>query len=189
MNQLVYKIDHNVAVEKISLAPFKKGTKNEPTRFEIYLHAERKDGMISRAEVGTNSPTWGSFSIISDEGKAIGGTDTAPAPLDYFTAGVGFCFLSHIAMYSRAVKLKIDKADLELRMKFSVINNPDKIEENGLQGKNEGLEFHLMVKSEEPEEKIRTMFDECIRACLAIQSLTNPVPLNSHLHLNGIELT
>ncbi|HEY3118881.1 MAG TPA: hypothetical protein VGK54_19230 [Chloroflexota bacterium] len=30
------------------------------------------------------------FTVMSDEGERIGGTDTAPSPLAYFTLGIGF---------------------------------------------------------------------------------------------------
>ena len=30
------------------------------------------------------------FTVMSDEGERIGGTDTAPSPLGYFTLGIGF---------------------------------------------------------------------------------------------------
>ena len=30
------------------------------------------------------------FTVLSDEGERIGGTDTAPSPLGYFTLGIGF---------------------------------------------------------------------------------------------------
>jgi len=145
--------------------------------------------MISKGEVGVTSPTWGRFSLVSDEGSAIGGTDTAPAPLCYLIAGIGFCFLSHIAMYSRAVNMNIKKAVVEVRMKFSVVNNPELIKEKGLEGGSEGLELHFDVESDEPQQDICKMYDECVKSCLAIQSIVNSVPLESHLHLNGTRVT
>ena len=30
------------------------------------------------------------FTVMSDEGERVGGTDTAPSPLGYFTLGIGF---------------------------------------------------------------------------------------------------
>ena len=30
------------------------------------------------------------FTVMCDEGARIGGTDTAPSPLGYFTLGIGF---------------------------------------------------------------------------------------------------
>jgi hypothetical protein len=41
------------------------------------------DGMLKEGHVR-------SFTVMCDEGARIGGTDTAPPPLGYFTLGVGF---------------------------------------------------------------------------------------------------
>ncbi len=30
------------------------------------------------------------FTVMCDEGPRVGGTDTAPSPLGYFTVGIGF---------------------------------------------------------------------------------------------------
>lgn len=188
MDRVVFRIERDVDMQKVTLTPFEKPRKDEPARFEVYLHAQKVEDMVSRADVGITSPTWASFSIYSDEGTAIGGNNTAPAPLSYFAAGIAFCFLSHVNMLSRACKVNIQKAAVELRMKFSIVNNPERMEKSGLDGSSDGLEMHFIVESDAPEEKIRMVYRECIKACVAIQSIVNPVPFESHLHLNGEEL-
>lgn len=46
---------------------------------EVSLHEHHlKHGMV------------GGFSVRCDEGARLGGTDTAPSPLSYFTVAVGF---------------------------------------------------------------------------------------------------
>jgi len=188
MKDIVFRIEHDVTMNEVALTPYKKPRINEPNRFEIYLNAQHMEGMVSRAEVGTNSPTWANFSIASDEGTAIGGNNTAPAPLDYLAAGIAFCFLSHVAMASRARKISLKKAAVELRMKFSILNRVDEIERQGLSGSSDGVEMHFIVESEAPEQLVRNLYEECIDACVAIQSIVKPVPFESHLHLNGTPL-
>ena len=188
MNDIVFRIEHDVTMTELALSPYKKPRMNEPNRFEIFLNAQHVEGMVSKAEVGTNSPTWANFSISCDEGTAIGGNNTAPAPLDYLAAGIAFCFLSHVAMASRARKISLTKAAVELRMQFSILNKSEEIEKQGLSGSSDGLEMHLIVDSEAPERAIRDLYEECINACVAIQSIVKPVPFESHLHLNGAAL-
>ncbi len=188
MNEIVCKIEHDVEMDKVCLTPYQRPRVDEPNRFEIFLNAQHMEGMENRANVGTNSPTWDYFSIASDEGTAIGGKNSAPAPLDYLAAGIAFCFLSHVTMYCRACNIKLKKASVELRMKFSIINKAEQME-FGWGGSSDGLEFHCVVVSEESEESIRKVYEECTKACVAIQSIVNPVPFDAHLHLNGIELT
>jgi len=188
MNDIVFRIEHDVAMDEVALTPYKKPRINEPNRFEIYLNAQHVEGMVSRAEVGTNSPTWANFSISSDEGTAIGGNNTAPAPLDYLAAGIAFCFLSHVAMASRARKIRLSRAAVELRMKFSILNKAEEIERKGLSGTSDGVEMHFIVESDAPEQSVKSLYEECINACVAIQSIVKPVPFEPHLHLNGTEL-
>lgn len=185
MTEIVYRIEDDIDMQKVSLTPYKKPRLGEGNRFEMYAQVEHLGGMAQRAEVSITSPSWMPFSIASDEGTAIGGSNTAPAPLSYFTAGIAFCFLSHVAMYSRACKINIKKASVELRMKFCIVNNPGRMETEGLGGTSDGLEFHFVVESDEPQEKIKKVYDECINACVALQSIVKPVPFEPHLHLNG----
>lgn len=189
MSEIVYKIGHDVEMNKVDLTPYQKPRIDEPNRFEIFLNAQHMGGMVNKADVSTNSPTWANFSIACDEGPAIGGGNTAPAPLDYLAAGIAFCFLSHVTMYCRACEINLKVVSVELRMKFSIVNKADRMKEKGLSGSSDGLEFHFIVESDEPEESVRRVYDECIKACVAIQSIVNPVPFDSHLHINGTEIT
>jgi hypothetical protein len=59
----------------------------------VYVSARTVGRQKKRAEVWTEAQgrRWGSrFAIMCDEGKAIGGEDTAPPPLAYFSAGIAF---------------------------------------------------------------------------------------------------
>ncbi len=59
----------------------------------IHVSARTLDGQKKRAEVwseGQGRPSGSRFAIICDEGKRIGGDDSAPPPLAYFSAGVAF---------------------------------------------------------------------------------------------------
>ena len=58
----------------------------------------------------------------------------------------------------------------------------------GLSGSSDGVEMHFIVESEAPEQLVRNLYEECIDACVAIQSIVKPVPFESHLHLNGTPL-
>jgi hypothetical protein len=59
----------------------------------VYVSAKTIGGQRKRAEVWTEAQgrRWGSrFAIMCDEGKAIGGEDSAPPPLAYLSAGIAF---------------------------------------------------------------------------------------------------
>lgn len=56
----------------------------------VSLEAESLDGMRKRAVVTLEQPVGSTFSIICDEGAYLGGDDTAPPPLAYFSAAIAF---------------------------------------------------------------------------------------------------
>lgn len=49
----------------------------------IQVEVRALDGMLKEGRVRQ-------FTVMCDEGTQIGGTDTAPPPLGYFTLGIGF---------------------------------------------------------------------------------------------------
>ncbi len=49
--------------------------------FEVQVKA--LEGMLKEGHVRQ-------FTVMSDEGERVGGTDSAPSPLGYFTLGIGF---------------------------------------------------------------------------------------------------
>ena len=193
MNEIVRKISEDVDFKLISKTPFKKARMGEPVKFEMYVKAKPVLGVSSIAEVSQNAPTWGNFTIVCDEGSALGGRDTAPSPLYYFTAGIGFCFLSHIATYINMHKLKIDNISLELCMRFASVKFAKILDgknenKNQALGSSDGIELHLIVESEETEETIQRMHEDSIRHCQALQSIINPVPVQANIHVNGKKL-
>jgi hypothetical protein len=52
-----------------------------------------------------------------------------------------------------------------------------------------GLESHVEIDSDEPEEKIREMTRMGERSCFTLGSLTTPVPVETRLKLNGRPLS
>ena len=56
----------------------------------IHLVAETLDGMKKRATVALQDPEGSKWSILCDEGAQLGGEDSAPPPLIYFSAAIAF---------------------------------------------------------------------------------------------------
>lgn len=49
----------------------------------VEVEVRALDGMLKEGQVRQ-------FTVMSDEGPRVGGEDTAPSPLAYFTLGLGF---------------------------------------------------------------------------------------------------
>lgn len=62
----------------------------EGTEIRVKLTAESRDNMKKRALVALEAPGFAPFSMWCDEGTSVGGDDSAPAPLAYFSAAIAF---------------------------------------------------------------------------------------------------
>ena len=185
MNDIVVKVGHRPQLDELPLAPFKKPRQRELLHFELGATAVATDDQIKYAEVQPNIPGYGNFKIVCDEGTTYGGTDAAPSPLGYMTTGIACCLLSHLTMHRDAFHMRIDDIKVELRMKFSGTATMEQLIKGGLVGSSDGLEVKIIVDSAEPREKIEEMFETSVAACLALQTVRNPVPVDAQLKING----
>ncbi len=88
MEKIVEKI-----AEASTAAPSSTPADSVNRDIRIHVSARTLGGQKKRAEVwneGAGRPPGSRFAIMCDEGKRIGGDDSAPPPLAYFSAGVAF---------------------------------------------------------------------------------------------------
>jgi hypothetical protein len=57
---------------------------------QVRLTAESHDKMSKKALVSIDLPGFSPFMMWCDEGTSLGGEDSAPAPLAYFSAAIAF---------------------------------------------------------------------------------------------------
>ena len=183
--EIVTKLSASPALEKINVTEFVKPKHGERMQFEVNLTAESLDGMKKRAVVEPNLPTWGVFELQCDEGGALGGTDTAPPPLGYLSAGIAFCLLTHLSAFIRSKGLNISNLKIEQRTKFATTLVTDAEAEGDFRGECEGVETHIIVEGDHTADEIRQLAQESENACMAMQAIMNATPTNTSLYLNG----
>lgn len=182
---IVRKSDQGPVLSAFEARPFKKPRPGEQMAFEVNLVAESLDGMRKRAVMEPNLPTWGAFELVCDEGAALGGTDTAPPPLGYLSAGIAFCLLTHLTSFVRAKDMQVDKVRIEQRVNFSTTLVSDAEKMGDLKGSCDCVETHVIVEGTEPPEKVRELVAVSENACMAMQSIINATPHSTRVHLNG----
>ena len=187
-NDIVTKLEASPALEKIEVTHFVKPKHGDKMKFEVNLVAESLDGMKKKAIVEPNLPTWGSFEIQCDEGGALGGTDTAPPPLGYLSAGIAFCLLTHLSAFIRSRGLNIEALKIEQRTRFATTLVTDAEEAGDFRGECEGVETHIIVEGDHSADVIRQLAAESENACMAMQAIMNATPANTKLYLNGSEI-
>lgn len=75
--------------------PIATSTSSTPAT-AIRVEGRALDGMQKEAIVRLVEPDGDAWRMVSDEGPYLNGTDLAPFPLAFFTAGQQFCLMSHI---------------------------------------------------------------------------------------------
>ena len=98
-------------------SPFKKGRPPEPLQFEVNMTAEAHDRQKKSGQVQVNIPGFSPLKLYCDEQTPVG-DDTAPPPLAYFCAGIGFCLMTHLTDIYTARKINIKSMKLNRRCGF-----------------------------------------------------------------------
>ena len=175
------------AVPSMAALPHRERRKvkiGEPYRFAFDVVVEPTSHFGKCAYIESAAPGGPSFEIFCDEGKALGGAETAPSPLAYFTAGVAFCLMTHITGYLRFTDLRIRKLRLEMRGNY--VTSLGHVDRGGQgEGGCDSFESFLIIESDEPPERLIEFAAICERACIASQTIANAVPTSLRLVVNG----
>lgn len=191
MNQKKYRVgelsDAQPETTQFEAKPFKKGRPPEPLEFEIVMTAEATQKQQKTGTVQVNIPGFSPLKLYCDEDIPVG-DDTAPPPLAYLCAGIGFCLMTHLTDIYTARKIAIKSMKLEQKVGFKT--NLSNMRQLGhmTEGSTEHIETHVLIESDEPEERIRDLMEEAENACMAHFALRNPIPWSSRLLLNGQEV-
>jgi hypothetical protein len=91
MSEIVRKVEPAADAGTAQTTAAPAGNLDRNIRFRV--SASTGDGQQKRAEVWSEAagrPASSRWSIECDEGTRLGGADSAPSPLAYFSAGVAF---------------------------------------------------------------------------------------------------
>ncbi|MGI9472399.1 MAG: OsmC-related (seleno)protein, partial [Rubripirellula sp.] len=138
-----------------------------------------------RATVRVDQPHGSSFEIICDEGPYLGGDDSAPPPLAYYSASLAFCLLTQLSRYAAIKKLKIQSMRLSQETRFSMDGS---VAKGTLSGRGLEVITQLEIESSESAESIRRMIEIGEQSCFVHQSVIHSVPTRIEAKLNGSDL-
>ncbi len=95
--------DSQPDVTQFEAKPFKKGKPPEPLSFEVVMTAESTEKQRKTGKVQVNIPGFSPVKFYCDEDIPVG-DDTAPPPLAFMCAGIGFCLMTHRPTFTQRVK-------------------------------------------------------------------------------------
>ena len=97
--------DKAIAPTQFDVGQFAKVKHPEPYCFEVNLVAEAGNMQSKSGTVSVNIPGFSPVTLYCDEQPPVG-EDTAPPPLAFFAAGIGFCLMTHLTDILTARKIK-----------------------------------------------------------------------------------
>ena len=89
MDEIVKKLESPASKTRSEDTPGSL-TESQDRELRVRLSAESLKDMKKQATVTLEAPEGSTWSIVCDEGAYLGGDDTAPPPLVYFSAAVAF---------------------------------------------------------------------------------------------------
>lgn len=121
------------------------------------------------------------FEIASDESPILGGEETAPPPLAYFTSSIAFCLMTQITRYANMRKLDLQ----DLKMTTIVhYRNKGSVLKGTVEGIVDSIESTIEIDSSETEETINTLVRDAERGCYVHYALTQPMVVNNRIVYN-----
>jgi uncharacterized OsmC-like protein len=181
---IVHKLASPPSLEALPPATRSKARKGEPYRFPLDIIIEPTSEFGKRAQVLAATPGSAAFEIHCDEGKMVGGSESAPTPLAYLMSGMGFCLMTHITGYLRFTDLKIRRIRLELRANFHTTLGHVERGNQGIGGC-DGIETRVILDSDEPLDRLQHFLSICEEACIASQTIAHATPVSLKLVHNG----
>jgi uncharacterized OsmC-like protein len=118
------------------------------------------------------------WQMTSDEG---GFPQSAPNPLTYFTSGAASDLLTQVERGIQIMGLQVEDVKVETEFFFRW----DNIMTDNWSGYTDKVVTNIVVKSNEPAEKIKELKEMAVRAWSIGESLANKTPINKANIING----
>jgi uncharacterized OsmC-like protein len=119
----------------------------------------------------------GSATLTMDNPTPMGGTGSAPNPLQFCLFGMASCFASTYVMVATQKGVVIDKLSIQVKNTVDM-TRPLGISQNPL---TDGVRISLTVKSKANESLLKEIEAHSREQCPAVYCLTNPIPLSIEL--------
>ena len=120
--------------------------------------------------------------VAIDEPESLGGTDTAPNPVELILAALGSCQEITYRAYATALGIPLDnvsvtvEGDIDLRGFFGV--------DNTVRAGYEGIRATVNLESSATEGQLQLLQNAVNAHCPVLDILTKPVPVELNLHIS-----
>lgn len=153
----------------------------------LHVHGDARatNGMAMETDIRLLRPIGSSFRFRCDESAENGGAESAPSPLAYVGAGVGFCYMTQLGRYAHILKTNLASYSLIQENGFS-------FEGSAAQGvwsvTAEPFDTHVFMESDLTHEVAADFVRTGVRTCFLHAAMRGEHPSEVRLRLNGAEV-
>lgn len=142
------------------------------------------EGMQKEAIVhyGPSGMAW---RMVCDEGAYLNGTDLAPFPLAFFSAGLAFCYVSEILKLAKAKNVTVEALEVTQDSFYSLEGSFVKAT---MTGSALPVEFSVSVVSDSPNEVLQEIFQSALQTSPADALLRSVSNSEFALAKNGVDV-
>lgn len=122
------------------------------------------------------------FDFLSDEPKDVGGTDTAPRPMEYFLTGAALSEMSSILAHSIDLGIKLNdiwikaKAHRDLRGMYEV---------GEINAAWDKVTYDVEIDTDADEKAVQDLVVSSQKRCPGHNSMIRPIKIQTNIVLNG----
>jgi uncharacterized OsmC-like protein len=150
----------------------------------LHVHGEARliEGFLMETEIRLIQPIGSTFRFRCDESAGLGGKESAPPPLAYLVAGVGFCYLTQLGRYAHIVKQDLPSYRIVQDNAFSLEGSAG---EGSPATRAEAFDTHVFIEAGISEEQARALVAMGERTCFLHASMRGRYPCRVQAELNG----
>lgn len=153
---------------------------------DVFITQARAMGGHQKEAVVTEGLKGASWRMVSDEGPALKGTDLAPFPLGYMSAGLQADLLQRIGQLASAQGIDIQGLGCNLENDYT-------FQGSFFQGTGQGTayrpRFEVQMHSQAPAERLMSLLQQAATASPLLASWASPLHNTFALHTNGRKVT
>jgi uncharacterized OsmC-like protein len=140
------------------------------------------DGTLMETVVQPFKPMGSAFRFACDETIDAGGQESAPPPLMYLSAGVGFCYMTQIGRYAHITKQDLQKYEI---VQNNVFTTSRSSEDGARIGHAHPFDTRVIMEADESNEIAQKTLSMGERTCFLHAAMRGRHPSILKVELNG----
>lgn len=182
---LVFKARKGSFAAEESAASERGDDKEEAGRIRIRVEVRALEGMQKEAIVYQVNPSGSAWRLVSDEGPYLNGTDLAPFPLAFFTAGLQFCFMTQLLRHAKERNVELKSLAVSQDNRYTMTGS---ILRGDMTGGAMPVDVRVKIDSDAPKEVIAKLIRMAEESSPGHALMRDVLANAFSLNLNGRDL-